>query len=131
MIFVDERNLLIQMISSDSKQEYTVKGTLDKKNKFLKFQELDDQNTTVIILLEEHKIIRKNSEYELTMVFDSKKETDAKMVLANYGKEFFIKIKTIYFQYDKKTLELKYQLVESQEEIEYKINFEERIEVKQ
>lgn len=82
-------------------------------------------------MLKEHKIIRKNSEYELTMVFDSTKETEAKMVLANYGKELFIKIKTIYFQYDKKTLELKYQLVESQEEIEYKINFEERIEVKQ
>ncbi len=113
----------IQFLTKETNQECTVSGTYDEKNQILRFQEEDQQQTKVMIDFPRQKMIRKNKEYTLTIPFDSKKETSAKIRIEEAKEEMPIRIMTEKFQYENQTFQLVYQVIETQEQIEYRIHF--------
>lgn len=70
-------------------------------------------------------LIRENSNFKIDLVFDKNKITTSKYYLKDYRKFIDLKVQTQNLEYDDNYLHIVYKIIDTNENIDFKLEFEE------
>ena len=115
--------LNITLITNQEKEEYNLLGEYDKENKIITYTESKKLLTTMIIDMNNYKLIRENKDYYIEYKLIENKETDNIIKVKDINQELKLKIKTEKFKIEENELEIKYKIIDSNEDITYIIKF--------
>ena len=115
--------LNITIITNQAKEEYNLLGEYDKENKIITYTESNNLLTTMLININNHKLIRENKDYYIEYNLIENKETDNIIRVKDINHELKLKIKTEKFELKENKLEIKYKVIDSNEDITYIIKF--------
>jgi hypothetical protein len=118
-----KRKLNITLITNNEKEEYSLLGSYDLEKEIILYQESKSLLTEVELNLKEKTLIRKNKDYELKYLLLEKEETENEIKLKDLNQSVILKIKTEKFQVTNNKIEIIYTILDSNEKINYKIEF--------
>lgn len=113
----------ISIINGNEKKKYRSDGTYDKEKEILLVEEKDNLNTKMTFDLKKQKMKRQTEEYMMDFTFEKDKITDVLVKLQGYDQILALKIKTEIYNYKDRELNVKYQMIDGEETIEYSIKF--------
>jgi len=118
-----KRKINIILITSDKKEEYKLLGEYNPEKNIISYQESGDLLTEVVLDLNQNILIRENKDYYLQYKFIENEETENEMKLKDLNQSIKLKIKTEKFNVTNNKIEIIYTLLDSNETINYQINY--------
>ena len=108
----------LKLLNDKNTMQINTKGQINQ-NELIFFQD----ETKHKMVIEENKItlIRENIEFKNVIIFELNKIYKSKYLLKEYNKEFYINIKTEKIKQDKNGIIINYNVLDSNESYEYKI----------
>lgn len=113
----------ISITNGNETKKYISEGKYDKEKERLLIEEKDAQNTRMTFDFNNKKMKRETDEYSMDFSFEQDKVTDVLVKLQDYNQTLALKIKTEIYSYNKRNLNVKYQIIDGEEDIEYSIKF--------
>lgn len=113
----------ISITNGNEKKKYRSDGTYNQEKGILLVEEKDDLNTKMTFDLKKKKMKRQTKEYKMDFTFEKDKITDVLVKLQEYNQILALKIKTEIYNYKDRTLNVRYQMIDGEEKIEYSIKF--------
>ena len=118
-----KKKLNIILISKEEVTEYNLLGEYDEENNIIYYNENNNLVTKMKLDLKNKELTRENKDYYLEYKFIENEETENKMVLKELDKNIFINIKTDKFKLEENKLEIIYTILDSDEQVTYKVKF--------
>lgn len=113
----------ISITNGNEKKKYRSDGTYDQEKEILFVEEKDNLHTKMIFDLKKKKMKRQTEEYTMDFSFEQDKITDVIVKLQGYDQMLALKTKTEVYNYKERELNVKYQMMDGEEVIEYSIKF--------
>lgn len=120
---MEKRKFKIIIITNNSREEYQVLGIYNVENQRLEYQETKNLITHVILDLKNKILIRENKDYYLEYRLLENKVTENKIEIKEFSQNVILKIMTEKFMIESNKVEITYTLLDSEEKIEYIIEF--------
>lgn len=113
-----KKKLTIILINNEIREEYNLLASYDENKKIITYNESKDLLTEVTLDLKEKKLIRNNKDYLIECNFIENKEI---IELKELNNKIILDIKTDIFKIDNSQIEIKYEILDSNEVIDYLI----------
>lgn len=117
------RKFNITLITSDSKEEYSLLGEYDQEKEILCYQESGSLLTEVILDLKQKTLTRENRDYYLKYNLLENEETENEIKIKDLNQSMILKLKTEKFNITDNKIEITYTVLDSNETINYQIEF--------
>lgn len=118
-----KRKLIITLITNEMQEEYNLLGEYDKENEIITYSESNSLLTEVKLNLKDKVLTRENKDYYLKYKFIENEETENEIKVKELNQSIFLKIKTDKFKVEENKVEIIYTIVDSDEQVIYKIEF--------
>ncbi len=113
----------LTLTSDESSQRLKIKGEYEEEKKHLVMVEQGEVPTKMTFDFKKRILTRETTDYKITIPFENKKETMMTIELIKEQQTLNLKIKTNTYTYKDQKLVVKYQILETNEQIEYQIEF--------
>ena len=113
----------VTLMTNDIKDEYTTIANYDDEKSIISYQEKKDIVTNVELNLKNKELIRENKDFIMKYKFKLNEETTNQIYLKELEKYIDVKLKTKNYNYNNNKLEIEYILIDSNENVYYKIEY--------
>jgi len=109
----------ISISNTSSIDEYNTLGQYDSNT--LEFYENDKLRSKINIDLKNNKLIKENIDYKIEMEFNKEKETECSIYLKKEDKLLKLRVITLEFSFKDNNVYINYNIIDSNENVTYKV----------
>lgn len=115
--------MVITIFNKEEKYNKELNGKYDFKEEYLWMEDKTLEKIEMTMDFKRQILKRKTPTFLLTIPLNLNEKTKATMELLEHQQTLILTIETIYYKYKNRVLQVKYRIIESDETVEYKIEF--------